>query len=93
MYILPYFLENEAKNLLKIKLSKIIIDITDEFIENLFIVNPDNKYQNMMLNLEDKVKDALEEVKETIRRTLLQQKQNDVYTKTVEELKAKYIEK
>lgn len=36
---------------------------------------------------------TLEEVKETIRRTLLQQKQNDVYTKTVEELKAKYIEK
>ena len=33
MYILPYFLENEAKNLLKIKLSKIISNITDEFID------------------------------------------------------------
>ena len=47
MYILPYFLEKEAKNLLKIKLSKIISNITDDFIENLFIVNPDKKYQNI----------------------------------------------
>ena len=68
MYILPYFLENEAKNLLKIKLSKIIKDITDDFIENLFIVNPDNKYQNMMLNLEEKVKNTiLEVIKEIIK--------------------------
>lgn len=41
MYILPYFLEKEAKNLLKIKLNKIISNIIDDFIENLFIVNPD----------------------------------------------------
>ena len=68
MYILPYFLENEAKNLLKIKLSKIITDITDEFVENLFIVNPDNKYQNFMLNLDKKIKEAvLEVIKETIK--------------------------
>jgi len=68
MYILPYFLENEAKNLLKFKLSKIITDITDEFIENLFIVNPDNKYQNIMLNLDEKVKDTvLNVIKETIK--------------------------
>lgn len=68
MYILPYFLENETKNLLKIKLSKIITDITDEFVENLFVVNPDNKYQNIMLNLDEKVKEAvLEVIKETIK--------------------------
>lgn len=67
MYILPYFLENEAKNLLKFKLSKIIADITDDFIENLFIVNPDNKYHNMMLNLEEQIKESvLEIIKETI---------------------------
>lgn len=68
MYILPYFLENEAKNLLKIKLSKIITNITDEFIENLFIVNPDNKYQNIMLDLEETVKESvLKVIKETIK--------------------------
>ena len=52
MYILPQFLEIETKKLLKIKLNKIITDITDDFIENLFVVNPDNKYQNIMLNLD-----------------------------------------
>lgn len=68
MYILPYFLENEAKNLLKSKLSKIIADITDEFVENLFSVNSDNKYQNLMLNLDEKVKETvLETIKETIK--------------------------
>ena len=67
MYILPYFLENEARNLLKFKLSKIITDITDDFIKNLFIVNPDNKYHNMMLNLEEQIKESvLEIIKETI---------------------------
>lgn len=67
MYILPYFLENEARNLLKFKLSKIITDITDDFIKNLFIVNPDNKYHNMMLKLEEQIKESvLEIIKETI---------------------------
>lgn len=36
---------------------------------------------------------ALEEVKDNIRRNLLQQKQNMAYTKKVEELKEKYLEK
>lgn len=36
---------------------------------------------------------SLEEVKETIRRTLLQQKQNQVYTETVDMLKKKYMQK
>lgn len=68
MYILPYFLEKEAKNLLKIKLNKIISNITDDFIENLFTVNPDRKYQNMMINLEEKVKESvLEILKETFK--------------------------
>ena len=68
MYILPYFLEKEAKNLLKIKLNKIISNITDDFIENLFIVNPDKKYQNIMIDLEEKVKESvLAILKETIK--------------------------
>lgn len=68
MYIIPYFLEKEAKNLLKIKLNKIISNITDDFIENLFVVNPDEKYQNIMINLEEKVKESvLETIKETIK--------------------------
>lgn len=36
---------------------------------------------------------AFEEVKESIRRTLIQQKQNKLYTDTVVELKEKYMEK
>ena len=36
---------------------------------------------------------AFEEVKEGIRRTLLQQKQQEVYTETVNNLKAKYMQK
>lgn len=36
---------------------------------------------------------ALEEVKEAIKRNLLQQKQNQVYTNAMTELKAKYMEK
>lgn len=63
--MIPQFLEIEAKKLLKIKLSKITSDITDKFVENLFVVNPDNKYQNIMLNLEEKVKESvLEFIKE-----------------------------
>ena len=67
MYILPQFLEIETKKLLKIKLNKIITDITDDFIENLFVVNPDNKYQNIMLNFDKNIKEAaLQIIKETI---------------------------
>lgn len=67
MYILPQFLEIEAKKLLKIKLNKIIADVTDDFIENLFVVNPDNKYQNIMLKLDKNIKEAaLKIIKETI---------------------------
>ena len=67
MYILPQFLEIETKKLLKIKLNKIITDITDDFIENLFVVNPDNKYQNIMLNLDKNIKEAaIQIIKETI---------------------------
>ena len=67
MYILPQFLEIETKKLLKIKLNKIITDITDDFIENLFVVNPDNKYQNIMLSLDKNIKEAaLQIIKETI---------------------------
>ena len=53
MYILPYFLENEARNLLKTKLSKIVSDVTDELINNIFRYSSDNKYENFMLNLEE----------------------------------------
>lgn len=67
MYILPQFLEIETKKILKFKLEKIITDITDDFIENLFVVNPDNKYQNIMLNLDKNIKEtALKIIKETI---------------------------
>ena len=68
MYILPSFLEKEEKNLLKIKLSKIISNFTDDFIESSFIVNPDKKYQNIMINLEKKIKESvLEILKEIIK--------------------------
>ena len=36
---------------------------------------------------------SFEEVKEVIRRNLLQQKQNSVYTKEIQNLKEKYVEK
>ena len=36
---------------------------------------------------------SLEEVKETIRRTLLQQKQNETYNAKVEEMKKEYLQK
>ena len=68
MYIWAYFLEKEAKNLLKIKLNKIVSNITDDFIEILFTVNPDKKYQNMMINLEENIKESvLEILKETFK--------------------------
>ena len=68
MYILPHFLEKEAKILLKIKLNKIITNITDKFIDNLFDINGDQKYQDIVLELEDDVKtSALEIIKETIK--------------------------
>ena len=51
MYILPYFLEKEVKNLLKIRLNEIISNIIDDFIENLFIVSSDKKYQNTYFSL------------------------------------------
>ena len=53
MYMIPYFLENEARNLLKTKLSKIVNDVTNELINNIFSYSSDNKYENFMLNLEE----------------------------------------
>ena len=52
MYIIPYFLENEAKKLLKVKLSEFINDVTTDLLDNIFRYNSDNKYENLMLNLE-----------------------------------------
>ena len=54
MYMIPYFLENEAKKLLKVKLSEIINDVTNDLIDNIFRYNSDNKYENLMLNFEEK---------------------------------------
>lgn len=59
MYMIPYFLENEAKKLLKIKLAKIIDNITDKFIENIFYSNSDNKYQDIMLNIDENVRKSI----------------------------------
>lgn len=59
MYIIPYFLKNEAKKLLKTKLSEIIKDLTDDFIDNIFYYNSNNKYQEIMLNLEVTVKQSV----------------------------------
>ena len=53
MYVLPYFLENEAKKLLKIKLSEIINNITNDLIDNIFRYNSDNKYENLMFCFEE----------------------------------------
>ncbi len=53
MYIIPYFLENEAKKLLKIKLSEFINDVTNDLLDNVFRYNSDNKYENLMLNFEE----------------------------------------
>lgn len=59
MYMIPYFLKSEAKNLLKIKLSKIIQNISDDFIDNIFYCNSNNKYQKIMLNLEENIKQSV----------------------------------
>lgn len=56
MYRIPYFLENEAKKFLKLKLSDILLDITDEFINNIFFNNVDNKYQNIIFSLEENIR-------------------------------------
>lgn len=53
MYIIPYFLENEAKKLLKVKLSEFINDVTNDLLDNIFRYNSDNKYENLMLNFEE----------------------------------------
>lgn len=67
MYIIPYFLEIEVKNLLKIKLSKIITEVTNELIDNLFNISSSNKYQKIMLNLDNKIKETVINIlKETI---------------------------
>lgn len=59
MYMIPYFLKNEAKKLLKIKLSEIVKDISDDFIDNIFYCNSNNKYQQTMLNLEETIKQSV----------------------------------
>jgi len=67
MYMIPQFLEKEAKKILKLKLEKIITNITDEFIDNLFVVDPNYKYQDIMINLDSKVRNAVIDIlKETI---------------------------
>ena len=37
MYTIPYFLINEAKNLIKVKINEITNNITDEIINNIYI--------------------------------------------------------
>ena len=59
MYMIPYFLKSEAKKFLKIKLSKIIQDISDDFIDNIFYCNSNNKYQEIMLNLEENIRKSV----------------------------------
>ena len=59
MYIIPHFLENEAKKLLKSKLSHIINDITNDIINNIFNCNPDNKYQDLTLSLDDNIRKSI----------------------------------
>jgi len=67
MYIVPHFLKNEAKNLIKIKLLEIAIKITDDFIDNIFYPSSDNKYQELILNLDNNVKSSiLNVIKEVI---------------------------
>lgn len=62
MYMIPHFLKNEAKKLLKSKISEIMTNITDEFIDNIFLANPDTKYQDIALNLDEKIKRAVIEI-------------------------------
>lgn len=59
MYIIPYFLENEAKKFLKFKLSKMVDDITTSLIDNIFNCNPDHKYQDIILSLDDTIKKSI----------------------------------
>ena len=59
MYIVPQFLKNEAKKLIKCKISKIITDITDEMIDSIFDCNQNEKYQKMMLEIDKISKDAI----------------------------------
>ena len=67
MYTIPYFLINEAKNLIKVKINEITNNITDEIINNIFYSTPDNKNQNLMLNLDKDIRIAiLKIIKEVI---------------------------
>lgn len=67
MYIIPYFLKNEAKNLLKFKLSNILNNITNDLLDNLFNFNPNNKYFNLMISLDISIKHTvLDIIKECI---------------------------
>lgn len=59
MYIIPYFLENEAKKLLKVKLSEFINEITNDLLDNIFRYNSDNKYENLMLNFEESTRKSI----------------------------------
>ena len=67
MYTIPYFLINEAKNLIKVKINEITNNITDEIINNIFYSTPDNKNQNLMLSLDKDIRIAiLKIIKEVI---------------------------
>lgn len=67
MYTIPYFLINEAKNLIKVKINEITNNITDEIINNIFYSTPNNKNQNLMLNLDKDIRIAiLKIIKEVI---------------------------
>ena len=67
MYTIPYFLIKEEKNLIKVKINEITNNITDEIINNIFYSTPNNKNQNLMLNLDKDIRIAiLKIIKEVI---------------------------
>ena len=74
MYMIPYFLKSEAKKLLKIKLSKIIQNISDDFIDNIFYCNSNNKYQEIMSEMisQDEYQKIMLNLEENIKQSVLQ---------------------
>lgn len=59
MYIIPHFLQFEAKKLIKFKLNNILSDLTDNLVDNLFNYHEYDKYQKIMLSLDKDIKETI----------------------------------
>lgn len=59
MYIIPHFLQFEAKKLIRFKLNNILSDLTDNLVDNLFNYHEYDKYQKIMLSLDKDIKETI----------------------------------